>query len=79
MINLKEYNEDITLISDKLSMADIGCDFSVHSQYLIYLLWSEFSDEEYSAQWMEINEETIPRFIDWLVDKNIAEKYEEGT
>ena len=77
MINLNEYKDDITLISDKLSMADIGCDFSVHSQYLIYLLWSKFSNEEYSAQWMGIDEDTLPRFIDWLVEKNIAEKYEE--
>ena len=65
----KYRKDDITLISDKLSMTDIGCDFNVHSEYLIDLLWSTFCDEAYSAQWMGINEETISGFIDWLVDK----------
>ena len=74
---MESRKDDITLISDKLSMADIGCDFNVHSEYLIDLLWSTFCDEAYSAQWMGINEETIPEFIDWLVDMKIAEKYTE--
>lgn len=33
---------------------------------MLYKLWSDFSDTEYSAQFMQINPDTIRRFVDWL-------------